>query len=222
MRARTSSRSRRSTALPNSMPPGPRPSEPPPASPTGCGCTMRRSSGRCVLARPAPTRSSSRSLSAERRFFSISEHADGGRRGACADLNVLKDARLVETFPVPPSDPPQPLRRLPSACPGENPLRARASRSRCSATTTSPCKSCAASWMPPTHRSAPGAPPFFFQHLGACRRQMTGTRVGLNVLKDASRRGLFDTTLRCGLLALGVRRRHAPKGFKKIGLHAAT
>ena len=50
----------------------------------------------------------------------------------------------------------------------------------------------------------------FFQNLGACRRRAPRTRADLKVPKDASRQDLSASTLRFDL-ALGVRRRHAPK-----------
>ena len=55
---------------------------------------------------------------------------------------------------------------------------------------------------------------FFFQCLRACRRQTPATCVDLQVPKDASHTDLRDATLRFDL-ALGVRRRHAPKSRLK-------
>ena len=51
---------------------------------------------------------------------------------------------------------------------------------------------------------------FFLQNLGACRRRTPRTRVDPKVPKDASDRDLSDAALRLDL-ALGVRRRRAPK-----------
>ena len=54
----------------------------------------------------------------------------------------------------------------------------------------------------------------FFEHLGARRRRTPRTRIDLKASKDASHRELSDSTLRFDP-ALGVRRRHAPKGRQK-------
>ena len=51
-----------------------------------------------------------------------------------------------------------------------------------------------------------------FENLGACRRRTPRTRVDLKVPEDASHRDPSDATLRFDL-AIGVRRRYAPKGF---------
>ena len=55
---------------------------------------------------------------------------------------------------------------------------------------------------------------FFFQYLGAYRRRSPRTRVDQKVPKGASRRDLSSGALRCDL-ALGVRRRRAPKSRQK-------
>ena len=49
---------------------------------------------------------------------------------------------------------------------------------------------------------------------GACRRRTPRTRADLNVPKDASHQDPFGATFRSDL-ALGVRRRHAPKSLTR-------
>ena len=114
------------------------------------------------------------------------------------DSEDLSEAEVESLLKAPPPSPGGPRPREPVAPSPAAPVIADGAREFCATVRTS-------NISPRT---------YFFGHLGACRRRTPTTFVDLKAPKDASHQYLSDATLRSDL-ALGARRRHAPKGGRK-------